>query len=49
MYVQKRLLVQRPAMSMGDEPIKRVIGVLERILVHEGSSGYDPEGMIPPS
>jgi len=31
------------------EPIKRVIGVLERILGLEGSSGYDPERMIPPS
>jgi hypothetical protein len=41
--------VQRPARSSWEEPIKRVIGVLERILVHDGSSGYDPERMIPPS
>ena len=38
-----------PARSSWEEPIKRVIGVLERILGHEGNSGYDPEGMIPPS
>jgi hypothetical protein len=44
--VQKRLLVQRPARSSWEEPIKRLIGVLERILGYEGSSGYDPEGMI---
>jgi hypothetical protein len=50
--VQQRIFVQRlqrPARSSWDEPMKRVIGVLERILAHEGSSGYDPEGMIPPS
>jgi len=49
MHVQKRLLVQRPARSSWEEPIKRVIGVPERILGHEGRSGNDPEGMIPPS
>jgi hypothetical protein len=45
-YVQG---LQRPARFSWEEPIKRVIGVLERILGLEGSSGYDPEGMIPPS
>jgi hypothetical protein len=28
------------------ESVKRVIEVLERILGHERSPGYDPEGMI---
>jgi hypothetical protein len=41
--------VQRAARSSWEEPIKRVIGMLERILWLEGNSGYDPEGMIPPS
>ena len=42
-YVQCR---QRPARYSWEEPIKRLIWVLERILGYDGSSGYDPEGMI---
>jgi hypothetical protein len=33
---------QRPARSSWEEPIKRLIGVIERILGHEGSPGYAP-------